>query len=129
MAKVRKLKRVRNIKELITEGYELSNHVKDLNSRLSEIKDQLRQHAESVEKSYMKGYNRSCVTISDVEVFDLPVRKYKKAVSTPKQFLDGVKVVVKNAREILGTKRFERLATKTVKRYNRVQFHDIEDMD
>ena len=119
--------RVRNIKELITEGYELSNHVKDLNSRLGEIKALIRQHAESVEKSYMRGHNRSCVTISDVDKFTIDVRKFKRAVSSPKVFLDSVVVPITTARSLLGNAKFERLAEKETIKYNRVQFHDIDD--
>lgn len=125
----RKLRRVRNVKELITEGFELTSHIKDLNSRLDEIKSKLREHATSVEKSFITGHSRTCVTISDVDSFDLPVRKFKKAVSNATVFLDSVSLTVGKARAALGDAKFERLAKKTTKKYHRVQFHDIDDVE
>jgi len=127
--KLKKLKRVRNVKELIAEGYGLTSHIKDLNSRLEEIKTKLREHAESVEKSFITGHNRSCVTVSDIESYSLDVRKFKKACSSATVFLNTVNVPVGKAREVLGNAKFEKLASKSVKKYIRVQFHDIDDVE
>lgn len=126
---LKRLKRVRNVKELITEGKQLSDHIKDLAARLTDIKEKLRSHAESVSKPIIRGHNRAVVVIEDVDSYDLDIRKYKKAVANPKKFLDSVKVPNGKAREVLGDERFERLAVKTTKTFHRVSFKTVDDLE
>jgi len=124
-----RLKRVRNVKELIAEGQQLGEHIKDLTARFNEVKEKLRSHAESVNKPLIRGHNRAVVVIEDVDAFDLDIRKYKKAVASTKKFLDSVNVSNTKARGVLGDERFERLAVKTTKTFHRVSFKTIDDLE
>lgn len=126
---LKRLNRVRNVKELITEGQQLGSHIKDLTARFNDIKDKLRSHAESVNKPMINGHNRAVVIIEDVDAFDLDIRKYKKAVASPKKFLDTVAVSNTKAREVLGDEKFERLAVKTTKTFHRVSFKTLDEIE
>jgi len=126
--KKRLLKRIRGVRELVTEGKELAGHIKDLTARLDEIKTDLRTHAEATEKGFIKGYNKSCVVIEDVDVFTLSPAKLKKKVG-PKKF--GLLASVSNtkARSELGDAVFESMAKKTTRKWNRVSFHSTDDIE
>ena len=127
--KPKKMK-VADLKQLIDEGKELDFNIKEQNRRMAEIKEKIKAHAMAVKRHQLDGNFGTCVFVDDTTEWLLDVSvahgwAMSKKVKNEK-FFGMLKVLVSEARKLMGDEEFESIATKKDKNFSRITFGEVE---